>query len=689
MSRKERRRQQKLVRQGRVKAPGPGQLDRMIVEAANLYRTRRADQAGILCRRILDADPRHADAHNLLSIIALEARNGGVALKHLKAAVRAAPDRADLHNNLGNALTLLERNEEAAQAFAKAGQLKPGLSEAHYNHGQALRRLKRHEESEVALRRALDLTPDDAMALNALGMVLKALSRPEEALQAFRGAAEARPGHVGAWLNLANLLILMVRDDEAINAYERVLAMEPENPEALTYIYRPLQSACTWDRLAELDGPLDRSTDRAIAAGLASIEEPFLNVSRHADPARNLSVARSWAQAMVRGAGGENLLGRHRAIDDGTITVGYMSTDFRDHPVAHLVGDLLSRHSRPEFRIVAISAGTNDDSFYRRRIEKECDRFIDIRGMDDSEAARQIADQGIDILVDLTGHTRGTRLAVCARRPAPIQVTWLGYPGTTGADFMDYIIADPTVLPEDHAKLCTEKVVYMPGSYQVNGLQTVDRTVPSRAACGLPEDAFVFSSFCQTYKIDRPMFATWLDILSRVPDSVLWLLEGSPIAEDNLRRESEKAGVAPDRIVFAGKLPKDKHLARTSNADMGLDTRIYGGHTTTSDLLLAGVPVVSLLGDHFASRVGASVLRAAGLEQLIANDLKDYRDLAVGLAATPTLLNRLRRDLITNRSDLELFDCDRFCRNLETAFRRMWTTHIERWELTSFAVADG
>jgi protein O-GlcNAc transferase len=686
MGRKERRRQQKLVRQGHGSPPDRDGNQRLVAMAAQALGSGNLPEAQALCRRVLDRDPENPDALHLFAVLALRAGNGAAALKHLKAAVKAAPERADIQNNLGNALTSLGRSEEAAAAFARAAEMNPGLAEALYNSGQALRRLERYEEAEQAFLRSLELAPGDAMALNGLGIVLKAMARPDEAEAAFRSAVESRPGHVGAWLNLANLLVLMGHETDAIAAYERVLAIEPENPQALAYIYRPLQSACAWDRLAELDDPLDRATDRALAAGLASIEEPFLNVSRCADPARNLAVARSWAEALARGAGGKHQNRRRRTARQNVLTIGYLSADYFDHPTSHLAGSLYAEHTRPDFRVVGIAANRDDGSVWWRQAKDGCDRFIEIWGMPNDLATQRIRDEGIDILVDLGGHTRKNGLALCARCPAPVQVTWLGYPGTTGAGFIDYLIADQTVLPAEYADFCTEKVVYLPGTYQVNGLQTAADVVPSRRECGLPEAAFVFCTFCQTYKIDRTMFTVWMEILSKVPDSVLWLYGGPESATRNLRHEAATAGIDPSRLVFGGRLPKDRHLARMRNADLGLDTRIYGGHTTTSDLLLAGVPVITLIGNHFASRVGASILKAAGLDDLITDDLNAYRDIAIELAGTPARLNSLRKRLTENPANLSLFDCGRFCNNLETAYRHMWKMHTAGQKPASFAV---
>jgi predicted O-linked N-acetylglucosamine transferase (SPINDLY family) len=299
--------------------------------------------------------------------------------------------------------------------------------------------------------------------------------------------------------------------------------------------------------------------------------------------------------------------------------------------------------------------------------------FIDLIDQSDPDAADQIYDDRIDILVDLMGHTRDHRLPISALRPAPVQVNFLGFPGTTGADFFDYIIADRTVIPKSHQSFFSEKIVFMPHCYQVNDhTQPIAAQPSSAAAHGLPENSFVFCAFHQSYKIDPIMFNSWMKILKAVPDSVLWLLKNNDCAQQYLRSGAAENGIDPQRLVFAPRLPKGEHLGRHNLANLMLDTRIYNGHTTTSDALWAGVPVVALAGNHFASRVSASILNAIGLPQLITSTLEGYEKLAVRLALDPSELSLWQKKIAENRSTHPLFDTRRYARNLENAFIQMW-----------------
>jgi predicted O-linked N-acetylglucosamine transferase (SPINDLY family) len=323
------------------------------------------------------------------------------------------------------------------------------------------------------------------------------------------------------------------------------------------------------------------------------------------------------------------------------------------------------------------SHGPDDGSDYRKRIERDCDTFVDIRALSTIDAARRIRDDGIDILVDLKGHTQGQRLDICALRPAPVQVTYLGFPGTTGASFFDYVITDRIVTPEDQAPYYSETFVYLPNCYQVNDhTQAISQRPCARADFGLPDDGFVFCSFNKSYKIEPVMWDVWMRILRHVDGGILWLLHDNETAADNLKREAAARDVDPRRIVFTGRLAKAEHLARLKLADLFLDTRVSNAHTTGSDALWAGLPLITLQGVHFASRVGSSLLTAIGLPELIAHGIEAYEALAIRLAGNPDELAAVGNKLWRNRLVEPLFDTPRFARNLEAAYTRMWEAYL-------------
>jgi protein O-GlcNAc transferase len=452
--------------------------------------------------------------------------------------------------------------------------------------------------------------------------------------------------------------------------------LDPDLTEANSYLVANLLQTCAWQELEGVSAKLDVLTEMALDSGTRPAEMPYTSVARHADPSLNFAVASSWSSDIAMSTSNLNI---HFPFDDRRssktkIAVGYLSHDFRNHPVAHLILTLFGLHNRNEFEIFCYSYGPDDTSYYRRRIRHDCDRFVDLRDAGHGHAARCIHDDQIDILVDLTGYTEGNRLGICALRPAPIQVSYLGFPGTTGAEFFDYIITDRLVTSEEQADYYSENFVYMPHCFMVSDYtQAISERDWKKADLGLPEESFVFSSFNQAYKIAPSVFDVWMKVLRQVPESVLWVGQLNATAEKNLKRKAHEKGVSPERLVFAERVPsKDEHLARLRLADLALDTSIYNGHATTNDALWAGVPVITLKGSHFASRASASLLTAIGLPELITHSLEEYEALVVHLALDSDELGGIRQRLAKNRLAEPLFDTPRFARNLEKAYKEMW-----------------
>ncbi|MCP3951232.1 MAG: glycosyltransferase, partial [Desulfobacterales bacterium] len=360
--------------------------------------------------------------------------------------------------------------------------------------------------------------------------------------------------------------------------------------------------------------------------------------------------------------------------NDPKISIGYLSGNYKDHPMAHLMLGLLKLHSREQFRINCYSYGPDDGSQYRQAIEQNCDKFADIRKLHYMAAAKAIYADNIDILVDLVGHTQGSRMAICALRPAPVQVRYLGLAGTTGADFFDYIVTDKIVTPETDDESYSEKFVYMPHCYQVNHYpQSAWDKIWLRKDFNLPAEGFVFSAFHQGYKIDPVIFDTWMNILRQVPGSVLWLQHNGDTTDNHLQNEARLRNIDSDRLIFSKRLPKEEHLSRLRLADLALDTRIVTGAATTSDALWMGVPVVTTRGSHFASNMSASILSAVGMQELAVENLRAYERMTIELARDPEALSALRQRLIYNRNTQPLFDTERFTRNLEAAYHHMHT----------------
>jgi predicted O-linked N-acetylglucosamine transferase (SPINDLY family) len=675
----------------------------------------RAREAEGEFARLIALQPDSADAHLGLGLAIAGQGRAADAIPHLRRAAELAPANAEAWCNLGIACRAAGRRDDAVAAFIRATDLAPDLAKAHGNLGSTLFEANRLEEAVTAWRRALDLDPDHPDVHADLGIALGLLGRGGEAIESFRRAValedgdavfhfnlglalhgagrfadalashrraiELAPGHAPATLNMGVALKELGRLDEAVACFRKALDLQPDFPEALAHLVHQRHHVCDWDGLAAEE---ERLLD-LVRQGRGGIA-PFPLLSLPSTPADQLACARAYgnryrappATVFSHGPGGSV----------GRIRIGYLSADFHAHATAYLVAELMERHGRDRFEVAGYSCGVDDGSAMRRRLTAAFDRFVDLRPLSDWEAARRIHADGIDILVDLKGFTREARTRILGFRPAAIQVNFLGYPGTMGAEFIDYVIADPVCIPPGHEAFFGEKVVRLPDCYQPNDAKReIAEPTPSRAECGLPERGFVFCSFNNPYKITPAFFAAWMRLLEAVPGSVLWLLAANDRVEANLRREAAARGVAPERLVFAPRRPLPDHLARHRLADLFLDTLPYNAHTTASDALWAGLPVVTCAGSTFAGRVAASLLTAIGLPDLITATLPDYQAMALRLATDPAALASVAARLRDNRASAPLFDGGRYTRNLEAAYGRMWDLHRAGRPPESFDVA--
>jgi protein O-GlcNAc transferase len=629
--------------------------------------------------RALTLKPRYAEAFfnkaNLLSALgrlqdAMASYDQALALK---------PDYAKAYLGRGNVLSSLGQLYDAVASFDQALSHNPDYTDAHINKGIALASLGRPHEALASYDRALDLEPDHSDAYLNKGIVFVSLGRIHDAAASYDRAIELDPKSVKAHNNKGNLMAGLGHPDEAIACYKFALDINPAHQSAAAPYLFQLQHVCAWREFEQWEPRVDAFTKESVRKNTDIAVAPFSHISRVDDPAENLAVARAWSQRIARRLSDQRMTHSvaERKSADSRITLGYLSSDLYDHPTAHLMLRLFALHDRDAYRVHTFSYGKDDGSLYRKRVERDSDRFIDIRNAGHAEAAKQISESGVDILIDLKGHTANNRLEIAALGPAPVQVTYLGFPGTSGADFFDYVLTDPIVTPQSHAPYYTEKLAYLPHCYQVNDdTQAISASSPKRKEVGLPARGIVFCAFNVAYKIEPVIFDVWMELLRQVPDSVLWLYRSNKSAARNLKREAKARGIDAGRLVFADRLPKDEHLARLRLADLALDTRICGGHTTTSDALWAGVPVVALMGNHFASRVSSSLLVNMGLPELVTDSLHDYEALALRLARDPAELEALRAKLARNRETEPLFDTPRFVRNLETAYRQMWELYL-------------
>jgi predicted O-linked N-acetylglucosamine transferase (SPINDLY family) len=529
--------------------------------------------------------------------------------------------------------------------------------------------LNRHSLALTAFDRAIALLPNRAEAHYNRGGVLQHLGRFAAAVASYDTAIALRSDHAESHANRARALRELQKLDAAIAGYSRALSLDPDST-ALRGVLRHLKmQICDWT-----DWEADVGKIRAgIDAGYDP-PNPFYVLTLIDDGAVQRRAAESWCRQHWPVDAG---YAESRAeADDGRIHLGYFSADFHDHATAYLIAQLFEMHDRSRFRVTAFTFGPESQSAMRRRLQGGCDAFIDVRGESDAEVVRRARRLGIDIAVDLKGFTQNHRAGIFALRAAPVQVNYLGFPGTLGAQYMDYVIADKTLIPKASRKFYSEMIVELPHSYQVNDTRRlIAPRVLTREELGLPRDAFVYCCFNNPYKITPPIFDRWMNVLKRVSGSVLWLLKDSSSGADNLRREALARGIDPERLVFATRTDLPDHLARHRSADLFIDTLPCNAHTTASDALWTGVPVLTCAGEGFGARVAASLLRAVGLPELICDSLNDYEELAVRLATQNGPLRTLRERLEANRSSAPLFDTARYTRDIESAFTSMHARH--------------
>jgi len=398
---------------------------------------------------------------------------------------------------------------------------------------------------------------------------------------------------------------------------------------------------------------------------------PFILLATAATAEDQLTCASSFSRRKEQS---QQALFKHPLKKSGDrIKIGYLSPDFRNHALGHLIVELFERHDRTRFSITGYSYGPDDGSLLRKRLFKAFDNVVDMRSLSDTDAAQRIYDDGVDILIDLAGYTSDVRMGILAYRPAPIQISFLGYPGTTGASFIDYIIADRFIIPKDQEKFYSEKVVCLLDCYQPNDThRQIAERMPTRKDCDLPEQGFVYCCFNANYKITPQVFDIWMRLLQKVPSSVLWLFESNNSVKENLRQKAQRCGINPDRVIFAPKMAPSEHLARHQLADLFLDTVPINAHTTASDAIWSGLPVLTCVGSTFAGRVAGSLLKAADLPELITYSLEEYEALALQLAQNPEQLSAIRQKLEQTRLLMPLFDIEKYTRNIEKAYNNMW-----------------
>ncbi len=586
------------------------------------------------------------------------------ALEIADRAIALRPDYAEAWNNRGLALSPLNRLHDALTSFGRAIELRPDYAQAWTNRGNALNELNRHQEALLCQDRAIELNPGFAEAWSNRGNTFNNLKNYQEALLSYDRALELSPNHAQAWSNRAIALNNLKRHGEAAQSYLKAAELVEADDFYLGKAHHQMMLECDW---SEYETYVSR-----IETGLAQGQhtaEPFGLMGISDSEALHKTCAELFCQKHFPASAQTKISPKS---SHPKIRLAYLCGEFRDQATSHLMTGVWESHDRDRFEVFALDSGWNDHSEYRSRIEKAIPNLIDISEMSDIEAAELIERNHIDVLVNLNGYFGRARQKVFSLKPAPIQVNYLGFPGTIGAAYMDYIIADRIVIPDASRIHYSEKVVHLPFSYQANDRhKKISETPISRHEFGLPENSFIYCCFNNNYKITPPSFRLWMEILSQVQDSCLWLLEDNPVAKENLRRQAQQFGVDPGRLIFAQRVPIPEHIHRHQLADLFLDTLPYNAHTTASDALWAGLPLLTLKGRTFPGRVAASLLSALNVPELIVETEEEFKTTAIHAAHDPQWLAQIKLKIGQNRLTAPLFDTPRMTGYLEQAYVAM------------------
>jgi predicted O-linked N-acetylglucosamine transferase (SPINDLY family) len=641
---------------------------------------RGAIDEGIDCiQRALGVDPSQAGA-NLSLARALAAKGDARrALTSVGRAIELLPGLADAWFLRGNLLQQSQRFEDAADSYERAITLQPQFPEALSNLAAALRALRKTGRAIECADRAIEQRPDYAKAFNNRGLALLDRHRQTAAVESFRRALAFEPEFAEALHNLGTALMQLRRFEEARDAFAGLAELAPGFPHSLGHLLHAKLCCCDWVDFERLARALEEAVRRG---GHADVPMSFLNISGSGQ--LQFECARAYVEAHYPAP--PEVADRPGRDSDGRIRIAYLSGDFGEHAVTYLLTGVFARHDLSRFETIALSWDRVGEGPARRGVEAAFSRFIDITDSSDAEAVQLMRQLKVDIVVDLTGHTLGQRTGILARRAAPVQVNYLGFPATMGAGYIDYLIADRFLVPEAQWKNYSEKIVWLP-CFQPNDDRRDLAADRSRSQHGLPRTGFVFGSFNGNPKLNPTCFGIWMRILRSVPGSILWMCVDGAGAADNLRREALSRGVDGERLIFAPRVSYSEHLARLACADLCLDCIPFNGGATVSDALSIGVPVLTCSGESFAARMAGSLLSALGISELVTYSPADYVATAIALATTPQRLRTLRDTIVTARSTHSFFDTDRYRRHLEAAYQTMWERSMAGLPPAAFEVA--
>lgn len=636
---------------------------------ANLLKKNGQVHDALACyEKVIPLSPNDPGAYVNRGVVLQELGQLEEAINDYNKAIALDANLHEAYSNKGIALNKLNQHDQALVHFKKAISLKPNHAASYLNRGVVYLGKNNFLEAVHNFEKAIALNPKYSEAFSNLSIALGKLSKFEQALMMVQHAIELDSNLVSFHFNKASLLHQMNRFEEALLSYQKLLTLAPNYEFVLGYLQEERMYLCYWH---EYDQHVAELSQRILNNEKSST--PFCAHAFSDSPVVQLKAAKTWSDEKFPL---NNALGPIiRSTAQGKIRIGYFSADFHWHPVSILMAGLFEHHDKSKFELIAFSIGPETSDEMRGRIKNAFDRFIDIALMGDQEVAELSRSLGIDIAVDLGGHTRNSRTGIFAYRAAPIQLSYIGYLGTMGAKYYDYLIADQTLIPRTHQHFYSEKIVYLP-SYQVNdNKQVIPSSSMSRKDFNLPENEFVFCCFNSNYKITPSIFNSWMRILTAVPESVLLLYTNVDKAKENLKLEAEKRGVNPDRVIFGGRLDRKEYLERCKSADLFLDTLPYNAGATASDALWAGLPVLTCMGETFASRYAASLLHSIGLSELITHSQNEYETLAIELAKNSNKLAYIKNKLVQNQFTSSLFDTARFAKFIEEAYIQMFERH--------------
>jgi predicted O-linked N-acetylglucosamine transferase (SPINDLY family) len=651
------------------------------IHGASNAALQRYDAAIDSYNQAIKIKPDYAEAYNNLGIALKDTGDFNAAIDSYKRAIKIKPDYADAYYNMGNALKGKGEFNAAIDSYKQAIKIKPDYAEAYYNMGIALQDKGELDASIDSHKQAIKIKPDYAEAHNNMGAALTEKGELDAAIDSYKQAIKIKPDYAEAYYNMGIALKGKGELDATIDSCKQAIKIKPDYEIARTQKLHQQAHICDWAALEQ---------DQHLISKLGTLTQyvdPFAVLSLEDAPERHRLRSELYAKQNFKQK--PLPLAPRSTQKPDRLRIGYFSADFHNHATMYLMAKVFEAHDPEKFELYAYSFGPDKNDEMRQRLIHAVDVFDDVKEMSDKDIALLARQDKIDIAVDLKGFTKDQRTGIFAYCAAPIQISYLGYPGTMGADFIDYIIADKVVIPPIHQPSYSESIIYLPYSYQVNdNTRVISERSLTRIEMGLPEQGFVFCCFNPNYKISPAEFYIWMRLLGKVEGSVLWLLKSNKWSEDNLRLEAENLGISSERLIFAEKKPQAEHLARHRLADLFIDTFNVNAHTTTSDALWAGLPVVTKLGKGFAARVAGSLLSAIDMSELITETEQEYESLILDLATNPERLGAIKLKLAANRLSKPLFNTELFTKHLEDGYQRAYQQYFDGKEPEAIYVPE-